>query len=301
MTGAAAFTGAVTHTISITVIVFEMTGQMTHMIPVILSVLISNAICQKLELSIYDSVIQIKKLPFLSPLMGSHSLAHEIFVDDIMIRDVVCVWRNDCTYKNIQHLLANYPNIRTFPLVDNSQNMILLGSIQREELQRIIDSRLSRQRRLQAFISEDEYEDIKTDNKTQPTINWPFYENKSPENKINKPKPRFEVSLVEPDSSTTSNRHTMEENTTDDTMSYPKSILKQSFRITYSPNSTINNNLSTITKDARLRLIFEDIFHKSLKLEDANPQSKQPVSSDLIQRRVKLVCFVDNYFYYFLI
>lgn len=267
-----------------------MTGQMTHMIPVILSVLISNAICQKLELSIYDSVIQIKKLPFLSPLMGSHSLAHEIFVDDIMIRDVVFVWRNNCTYKNIQHILANHPNIRTFPLVDNSQNMILLGSIQREELQRIIDSRLSRQRRLQAFIPEDEYDDNKSDNKTQPAINWPFYDKKSSENKNNKPKPRFEVSLVEPNNTTTG----LEENTTDETISYPKSILKQSFRITYSPNSTINNNLSTITKDSRLRLVFEDIFHKSLKLEDANPQSKQPnISSDLNQRRVKLVCF-DN-------
>ena len=42
--GAASFTGAVTHTISISVIVFEMTGQITHIIPILISVLISNAI-----------------------------------------------------------------------------------------------------------------------------------------------------------------------------------------------------------------------------------------------------------------
>ncbi|CAG2120255.1 unnamed protein product, partial [Medioppia subpectinata] len=35
--GAAAFSGAVTHTISTSVIVFELTGQMTHIIPVIIS------------------------------------------------------------------------------------------------------------------------------------------------------------------------------------------------------------------------------------------------------------------------
>ena len=37
---AAAFSGAVTHTISTTVILFELTGQMTHIIPVIAAVLI---------------------------------------------------------------------------------------------------------------------------------------------------------------------------------------------------------------------------------------------------------------------
>lgn len=35
--GAAAFSGAVTHTISVSVIVFEMTGQITHIIPIMVS------------------------------------------------------------------------------------------------------------------------------------------------------------------------------------------------------------------------------------------------------------------------
>ena len=42
--GAAAFTGAVTHTLSISVIVFEMTGQNTHCLPMLISVLCSNFI-----------------------------------------------------------------------------------------------------------------------------------------------------------------------------------------------------------------------------------------------------------------
>lgn len=36
---AASFSGAVTHTISTTVILFELTGQMTHIIPVIAAVI----------------------------------------------------------------------------------------------------------------------------------------------------------------------------------------------------------------------------------------------------------------------
>ena len=42
--GAAAFTGAVTHTLSISVIVFEMTGQITHCLPMLISVLFANFI-----------------------------------------------------------------------------------------------------------------------------------------------------------------------------------------------------------------------------------------------------------------
>lgn len=71
--GAAAFSGSVTHTISVSVIVFEMTGQITHIIPIMIAVLISNAIASLLSPSIYDSIILIKKLPYLPDLLPSSS------------------------------------------------------------------------------------------------------------------------------------------------------------------------------------------------------------------------------------
>merc|ERR1719187_2631153 len=63
--GAAAFSGAVTHTISISVIVFEMTGQVTHCVPVLVAVIIANFVAGALQPSCYDSIIMIKKLPYL--------------------------------------------------------------------------------------------------------------------------------------------------------------------------------------------------------------------------------------------
>ena len=85
--GAAAFSGAVsdqsqssniltdqsqvTHTISISVIVFELTGQITHCVPVLVAVLISNAIASVLQPSCYDSIILIKKLPYLPDIIPS--------------------------------------------------------------------------------------------------------------------------------------------------------------------------------------------------------------------------------------
>eukprot|EP00043_Microstomoeca_roanoka_P017256 m.179777 g.179777 ORF g.179777 m.179777 type:complete len:159 (+) comp16604_c0_seq5:401-877(+) len=63
--GAAALAGSVTHTISTSVIVFELTGQIHHILPVMVAVLVGNAICQTLSPSIYDSIIQIRGLPYL--------------------------------------------------------------------------------------------------------------------------------------------------------------------------------------------------------------------------------------------
>lgn len=71
--GAAAFSAGVTHTISVSVIIFEMTGQITHIVPIMIAVLISNAIAALLQPSIYDSIILIKKLPYLPDLLPSSS------------------------------------------------------------------------------------------------------------------------------------------------------------------------------------------------------------------------------------
>jgi len=60
--------GAVTHTISTSVIVFELTGQITHILPVMIAVLIANAISSLLQPSFYDSIILIKELPYLPDL-----------------------------------------------------------------------------------------------------------------------------------------------------------------------------------------------------------------------------------------
>ena len=129
-------------------IVFELTGQMTHIIPVIIAVLIANAISQTLELSIYDSIIQIKKLPFLPPILSTSSAAHHIYVEDIMVRDIAYIWR-DCTYRDLKNLLKAHRKLQSFPLVEDGKSMILLGSVQRQELSQLAGQRLSRERRLQ--------------------------------------------------------------------------------------------------------------------------------------------------------
>lgn len=71
--GAAAYSGAVTHTMSICVILFEMTSSITHVIPVLIAVLIANGVARLLTPSMYDLVIQSKKLPYLPDLLPNTS------------------------------------------------------------------------------------------------------------------------------------------------------------------------------------------------------------------------------------
>lgn len=70
--GAAALSGAVTHTVSTAVIVFELTGQISHILPVMIAVILANAVAQSLQPSLYDSLIMIKKLPYLPELGWGH-------------------------------------------------------------------------------------------------------------------------------------------------------------------------------------------------------------------------------------
>lgn len=70
--GAAAMTGAVTHTVSTAVICFELTGQISHILPMMVAVILANMVAQGLQPSLYDSIIQVKKLPYLPELALGH-------------------------------------------------------------------------------------------------------------------------------------------------------------------------------------------------------------------------------------
>lgn len=147
--GAAALSGAVTHTISTSVILFEMTGQIVHIIPVILGVLIANAVCQSLQPSIYDSIIEIKKLPYLPPIASSNSVSHKIVVKDFMNTNLAYIWRDKCTYGDLKTLLAAHKKIISFPLVESPKSKKLLGSVPRPDLLKLLYLHLGRERRLQ--------------------------------------------------------------------------------------------------------------------------------------------------------
>ncbi|VDK85222.1 unnamed protein product, partial [Onchocerca ochengi] len=131
--GAVSFCGAVTHTVSVSVIAFELTGQLLHILPVMIAVLLSNIVCSSLQPSFFNSVIKIKHLPYFPDIPKATSWVHEIRVGQIMVRNVKFLTKQS-TYYELQELLINTNKLMAYPLVDNPSSMILLGSVSRENL-----------------------------------------------------------------------------------------------------------------------------------------------------------------------
>uniref|UniRef100_A0A3Q1CI65 Chloride channel 2c n=1 Tax=Amphiprion ocellaris TaxID=80972 RepID=A0A3Q1CI65_AMPOC len=115
--GAAALSGAVTHTVSTAVIVFELTGQISHILPVMIAVILANAVAQSLQPSLYDSIIRIKKLPYLPELGWGHHEKYNIRVEDIMVRDVRYITLN-CCYRDLHNVLLT-GHLKTLALVES--------------------------------------------------------------------------------------------------------------------------------------------------------------------------------------
>ncbi|XP_024874797.1 chloride channel protein 2 isoform X1 [Temnothorax curvispinosus] len=275
--GAAAFSGAVTHTISVSVIIFEMTGQITHIVPIMIAVLISNAIAALLQPSIYDSIILIKKLPYLPDLLPSSSGMYNVYVEDFMVRDVKYIWHG-ISYQKLKEILKENRKLRGFPLVDNPDSMILLGSIQRLALIKLIEKHIGRERRLQVAQkwhkeAERAREEIERQLREQERTRRPS---------------RFEV-IPAPDilkmQRQSVNDLTMSPNNGNDHHTYhspvfgsqpKKSILKKTNSFTlkgFSPLvSPAVTPYTTVTgAESRIRLAFEAIFRKSATLQDVDP------------------------------
>ncbi|XP_051864173.1 chloride channel protein 2 isoform X3 [Drosophila albomicans] len=273
--GAAAFSGSVTHTVSVAVIIFEMTGQITHVVPVMIAVLVANAVAALLQPSIYDSIILIKKLPYLPDLLPSSSGMYSIFVEDFMVRDVKYIWHG-ISYQKLKEVLKINKTLRSLPLVDSPENMILLGSVQRYELIKIIEKHIGREKRMevaQKWQKEAEERALEEEKKKQEA-----------EQRQRRPS-RFEV-LPAPD--ILSLRQIANDEmlppkkraeTLHSSLTPRKSILKKtnSFNLkTYTPASPHSPSITpytTITGNSefRIRSAFEAIFKKSTTLQDVQP------------------------------
>ncbi|XP_012539647.1 chloride channel protein 2 isoform X2 [Monomorium pharaonis] len=276
--GAAAFSGAVTHTISVSVIIFEMTGQITHIVPIMIAVLISNAIAALLQPSIYDSIILIKKLPYLPDLLPSSSGMYNVYVEDFMVHDVKYIWHG-ISYQKLKDILKENRKLRGFPLVDNPDSMILLGSIQRLALIKLIEKHIGRERRLQVAqkwhkeAEERAREEIERQLREQQRRPSRFEVIPAPDI-LKMQRQSVNDLTMSPNNGSGPDHHTYHSPVFG---SQPKkSILKKTNSFTlkgFSPLvSPAVTPYTTVTgAESRIRLAFEAIFRKSATLQDVDP------------------------------
>ncbi|KAG2012421.1 hypothetical protein GB937_007252 [Aspergillus fischeri] len=131
---ASALGGATRMTVSIVVIMFELTGALTYVIPIMIAVMLSKW-CGDIfgKRGIYESWIHLKEYPFLDHRDDTTSPdlpAHRVMT---RVEDLTVIVANRHTIDSLRNLLMA-TSYRGFPVVTDSSNPLLLGYISRNEL-----------------------------------------------------------------------------------------------------------------------------------------------------------------------
>lgn len=147
---ASALAGTTRMTVSIVVIMFELTGALTYVLPIMIAVMISKWIGDAIEeKSIYEAWIHFNGYPFLDNRDDNAASVPDVPASQVFTRieDLVVITATGHTIKSLQDLL-NQNAYRGFPIIDNPHDAILLGYISRTELSFALQSSTSSPRNL---------------------------------------------------------------------------------------------------------------------------------------------------------
>lgn len=131
---ASALGGATRMTVSIVVIMFELTGALTYVIPIMIAVMLSKW-CGDIfgKRGIYESWIQLKEYPFLDH--RDDTAPPDVSAQKVMtsIDDLTVITAVGHTIDTLRNLLLT-TSYRGYPVVTDMSNPVLLGYISRNEL-----------------------------------------------------------------------------------------------------------------------------------------------------------------------
>lgn len=146
MVGASAMLTAVTRmTICLAVIMFELTGNLEYMVPVITGILFAKWTCDAIgEEGAYEIAVEENKLPFLDPKkeFNHNSITEEIYKG----KEFMVLTGKNCTVGGINELLAK-KMVHGFPVLSNLEDKVLLGYISARSISQGLQSDNSRLQR----------------------------------------------------------------------------------------------------------------------------------------------------------
>jgi chloride channel 3/4/5 len=137
---ASALGGATRMTASIVVIMFELTGALTYVIPIMVAVMLSKWCGDTFgKRGIYEAWIQLNEYPFLDH--KDDRPTPDVSVRKVMtsVDDLTVITALGHTIESLLNLLARTP-YRGYPVVSNASNPVLLGYISRTELSFALNS-----------------------------------------------------------------------------------------------------------------------------------------------------------------
>jgi chloride channel 3/4/5 len=147
---ASALAGTSRMTVSIVVIMFELTGALTYVLPIMIAVMISKWVGDAIEeKSIYEAWIQFNGYPVLDNRDDNAASVPDVPASQIYTRieDLVVITATGHTIQSLQSLLDQH-SYRGFPIIDDPRSAILLGYISRTELAFALHSSLNAPRSL---------------------------------------------------------------------------------------------------------------------------------------------------------
>ncbi len=163
---AAALAGVTRMTVSIVVIMFELTGALTYVLPIMIAVMISKWVGDAFgKRGIYETWIHFNEYPFLDN--RDDSLVPDVPVSQIMtqIDDLSVLTATGHTIQSIQQILFTQP-YRGFPVVSDCTKSILFGYISRTELMYAIRLAVAEPRKMppstEVFFSHQRDADVHT-------------------------------------------------------------------------------------------------------------------------------------------
>ncbi|KAF2971225.1 hypothetical protein GQX73_g2373 [Xylaria multiplex] len=133
---AAALSGIMHITITVVVIMFELTGALTYILPTMIVVGVTKIVSELFgKGGIADRMIWFSGFPFLDN-KEEHNFG--VPVSTVMTSDVVAIPMNGTTLESIEDLLKE-PHYQGFPIVENVRTKVLVGYVGRTELRYAID------------------------------------------------------------------------------------------------------------------------------------------------------------------
>lgn len=120
MVGAACVMSGATHSISSSIIIYELTGQSSFLVPMLFACLIANITAQFFSTSFFDVLLLMKNLPHL-PSIKSHNL-YLLTAESMMTQEFYPIPISNFNYINSLQLVFNLPKKYRYsiPLIDSN-------------------------------------------------------------------------------------------------------------------------------------------------------------------------------------
>ncbi|KAI7905616.1 chloride channel [Cokeromyces recurvatus] len=132
---AAALCGVMRITVSVVVIMFELTGQITYILPTMIALMVTRAVGDWFSSGgIADRYIRLNGYPILD----NDEKVFNVPVSHVMQEDMTVMTATGMTFRDIETILEN-TEFQGFPVVEDMRTMMLIGYMGRSELRYLIE------------------------------------------------------------------------------------------------------------------------------------------------------------------